>query len=144
MPIIYVAGPLLQGQTLTFEEGLENWKKTVEVADKLMQKGWTVHVPHHSLFMWDHIKKTQSREISWESWMTQDSGMIKVSQAIFFLGHSKGADAELSYALDNDMKMYTNIHDVPNVTPEDCLLRHQLPSPKPYEVESSEGNINND
>jgi hypothetical protein len=139
MPIMYVAGPLLQGHTLTFEEGKENWKKAVKIADQLMQKGWTVHIPHHSLFMWQHIKETENRDIPWQEWMVQDSGMIQVAQAVFFFGHSKGADRELAYALDNDKKVYTSVADVPKVIPEDCLMREDNPTPKPYEV--NEGNI---
>jgi hypothetical protein len=141
MPIMYLAGPLLQGHTLTFEEGLENWKKAIEIGEKLMQKGWTVHIPHHSLYMWQHIKTTEGRDIPWKEWMIQDSGMIKVSQAVFFFGHSKGADRELEFALNNDKKVYTKIDDVPKVIPEDCLIREDKPEPEPYKVESSEGNI---
>ena len=42
MPLIYLAGPLLNGHTLTFEQAKEHWKKTVLIAERLMKKGWTV------------------------------------------------------------------------------------------------------
>ncbi len=141
MPIIYVAGPLLNGHTLTFEDGKKNWEKVVDVAEKLMQKGWTVFIPHHSLFMWKHLIDKYDRAIPWETWLVQDSGMIQVSQALYFVGHSKGADLELKYALDNDKKVYRFIDDVPKVIPDDCLLRKDTPEPKPYEEEKSEHNI---
>jgi hypothetical protein len=141
MPIIYIAGPLLEGHTLTFEQGKEHWKNTVGIAEKIMQKGWTVYIPHHSLYMWQYIKEENGRDIPWQEWMVQDSGFIQVAQAIYFIGHSKGADRELAYALDNDKKVYMNVDDVPKVTPEDCLIRADTPTPEPYKVEPTEGNI---
>lgn len=143
MPIIYVAGPLLNGHTLTFDQAKMNWIKTIKVADKLMQKGWTVYIPHHSLFMWDHIKKEEGRDIPWAEWMTQDSGFIKVAQALYFIGHSKGADRELKYALDNDKKIYYKVDDVPKVEPEDCLIRTAVTLGQPYQVAITEGNTDN-
>ncbi len=122
MPRMYIAGPLLSGGTLTFEEGLENWKKVINIADKLMQKGWSPYIPHHSLFMWKHIKDTQSRDIPHEEWMQLDSGFISVCTALYFVGHSKGADKELDYANDNGLTIYLAIDDVPNVKPNRCLL----------------------
>jgi len=91
--------------------------------------------------MWQHIKETEGRDIPWEEWMVQDSGMIKVAQAVFFFGHSKGADRELDFALKNDKKVYYAVDDVPKVIPEDCLIRADPPEPKPYQVPSTEGNI---
>ena len=41
--------------------------------------------------------------------------------ALFFIGHSKGADIELKYALDNGMTVYTSIDEVPTVQPDNQL-----------------------
>ena len=142
MPIMYIAGKLLDGHKLGYDEGLKNWEKIIDIAHKIAQKGWTLEIPHHSLFMWQYLKNNHDINLPYEFWMQQDSGKIKVCQALFFVSHSKGADLELQYALDNDMKVYYNINEVPTVPVEDCLLRQPIFT-KPYVVESTEGNQGN-
>jgi hypothetical protein len=121
MPRIYVAGPLLQGHTLTIEEGMENWLKAAVISDKLMQKGWAPYTPHHQIFWQQHLRDHQDREISFERAMQLDSSYISICSALFFIGHSKGADQELKYALDNGLTVYTSIDEVPVVNPENHL-----------------------
>lgn len=122
MPRIYIAGPLMNGHTTSAEVGYENAKKVFTIAEQLMQKGWSPYIPHLSIYMWDHIKQTQHRDIPWEEWMQLDSAFINVCQAIFFVGHSKGADRELKYAIDHDLKVYVNIDEVPKVPAARDLL----------------------
>ncbi len=122
MPIMYVAGPLVNGGKLTFDQGLENWRKTCKVAERLMQKGWAPYVPHHSIYMWKYVKEELGRDISWEEWMQLDSAFIKQCRALFFIGHSKGADRELKYALDHFIPVFYAIDDVPIVNPEIDLI----------------------
>jgi len=112
----------MDGHKLNFEQGVENWKKTCRVAEKLMQKGWSPYVPHHCIYMWKYMKESEKRDIPWEEWMQLDSGFISVCTAMFFMGHSKGADIELDYANDNGLTLYLGIDEVPNVRPDRCLL----------------------
>jgi hypothetical protein len=121
MPRIYVAGPLLHGHTRSIEEGIQNWEKTCIVTDQLMQKGWAPFTPHHMIHMQKFLKDHQDREISFERAMQLDSSFISVCSALFFIGHSKGADIELAYALDNGMTVYMNIDEVPIVKPDNYL-----------------------
>lgn len=139
---MYIAGKLLDGHKLGFEEGLKNWEKIIDIAHKVSQKGWTIEIPHHSLFMWQYMKDKHGIDLPHEFWMQQDSGKIKVCQALFFASHSHGADLELSYALDNDMKVYYHVDEVPQVPVEDCLLREPIIT-KPYEVPIVESNTDN-
>jgi len=74
MPIMYLSGALLDGHKLTYDEGLKNWEKVIDIAYKIGLKGWTVEIPHHSLFMWDYIKKKHNLDLPHEFWMAQDSG----------------------------------------------------------------------
>lgn len=119
---MYVAGKLLDGHTLDFEAGKKNWEKSCIVGDRLMQKGWSPYIPHHSLFMHDYIKETQHRDIPWEQWMMLDSSFMLAARALFFISHSKGADRELQMALDTGMQIYTSIDQVPNVIADTQLL----------------------
>jgi len=122
MPIIYIAGPLNNAGKLPYEEAVKNWEKTCIVAERLMQKGWSPYVPHHSLFMWKFIKDHQARDIKWEDWMQLDSSFIRSARALYFVGHSRGADIELKWAIDHALPIYLNIDEVPNVTQDKDLL----------------------
>ena len=139
---MYIAGKLLDGHKLGYDEGLKNWEKIIDIAHKVSQKGWGTEIPHHSLFTWNYLKKKHGIDLPWKYWMQQDSAKIKVCQALFFASHSQGADIELEYALDNDMKIYYNVDEVPAVPVEDCLLKQPIFT-KPYEVEVIEGNQGN-
>jgi len=142
MPIMYIAGELLNAHKLTYEEGIKNWENVVEIAHKITQKGWTAEIPHNSIFMWKYLKDKFGVDLPHEYWMQQDSGKIKVCQALYFVSHSRGADMELQYALDNDMKVYTSIDQVPTVPVEDCLLKVPITT-KPYTIDEVEGNQDN-
>lgn len=129
MPRIYVAGPLLQGHTLSYEEGIKNWEKACLISEQLMQKGWAPYTPHHSIFMNKFISEHQKRDISFERWMQLDSSFISQCSALYFFGHSKGADRELQYALDNGITVYMKIDEVPTVQPDNYLCPdcHDVP-----------------
>jgi len=122
MPIMYIAGPLLNDGKLTYEEAVKNWEKACIVADRLMQKGWSPYVPHHSLFMWKFIKDHQARNIKWEDWMKLDSSFIRSAKALYFIGHSTGADCELKWAIDHGISVYLDIDSVPTVIQDVDLL----------------------
>ena len=122
MPRIYIAGPLLHGHTSSDDVGFENMFKTLEIGWKLMQKGWSPYIPHYSMVMYKHLKDKFKIDVPWEKWMEMDSAYITQCTAIYFIGHSKGADIELAWAMDNGLVLYTAIDDVPNVKPDRCLL----------------------
>ena len=124
MPIIYIAGPLFNHGKLTYEAAKQNWEKTIIIADRLMQKGWSPYVPHHSLFMWKYFKDHQDRDIPWEEWMSLDSSFIREARALYFIGHSTGADRELAWALDHGLAIYFNIDEVATVTPDKDLIEN--------------------
>lgn len=121
MPRIYVAGPLFHGHTLSYEDAMPNWEKAALITDKLMQKGWAVYTPHNTYHMSKFISEHQKRDISFERWMQQDSSWLTQCNALFFIGHSKGADRELQYALDNGITVYLNLDEVPKVAPDNYL-----------------------
>ena len=100
---MYISARLLDGHKLGYDEGLKNWEKVIDISHKIAQKGWTVEIPHHSLFTWNYMKNKHGIDLPHEFWMQQDSGKIRVCQALFFLSQSRGADMELEYALNSDM-----------------------------------------
>jgi len=137
---MYIAGKLLDGHKLGYDEGLKNWEKIIDVAYKIALKGWGTEIPHHSLFTWNYIKKKHGLDLPHEFWMQQDSNKIQVCDALYFLSHSRGADMELQYALDHAMPVYYSVDNVPTVPIEDCLLQEPK-FPTAYQVEKIEGNV---
>lgn len=116
---IYVAGPLLNGHTASLAVGEENMKKAMDIALGLMQKNWAPYVPHFSLVMYEYVKKKYSLDIPWKTWMTLDYTFINKCGALFYIGSSKGADAELAYAKKKGIKIYYHLDEVPTLEPED-------------------------
>lgn len=125
LPRIYIAGPLFEGNFDDMNNAMKNWNKGVDIKQKLMQKGWSPYFPHHDLYlhMWQVTEKLP--RFSWERWLQLDLDFISVCTALYFFGHSKGADRELKWALDNDLKVYTDINQVPVITEHRGLLTNE-------------------
>jgi len=115
---IYIAGPLLYGQTADINIGYENLKKTMESARELMKKNWAPYIPHLSIHMYEYFKN-KGDNIPWETWMALDYNYLNVCDALFYMGSSKGADAELYYAIKKGKTIYLNLSSVPDLSKED-------------------------
>lgn len=115
--IIYIAGPLMDGHTLGPRESLKNVRKAMRVYIQLLKKGHIPILPHFSYFAWIE----EEEDIPWEAWMTQDYELLNLCDAMFYIGSSKGADIEFTYALKKGMIIYQKIEDVETtpITPVD-------------------------
>ncbi|WP_147615883.1 DUF4406 domain-containing protein [Treponema pectinovorum] len=62
------------------------------------------------------------REFSWKDYMTASRGMQEVCDAVFFIEGwqtSKGAQKEFVFAVESEQKIFFNIHEVPQCTPNE-------------------------
>ena len=125
MPRIYIAGPLFNGDFTDIPKAEQNVERGINIAQQLMQKGWSPYLPHYSLDLHKWQIKYHHPPFSWERWLDLDQDFIEVCQALFFFGHSKGADRELEWALNHDMKVYTGIEQVPNIVKGELLTNEE-------------------
>ena len=91
-----------------------NVDKAIGIGNKLREKGHLVYIPHMSHFM--HIHYSNKKDSGQEYWYDFDNSFIDYwATALFFLGHSIGADRELERAKRLKLKIYRRLKDVPRI-----------------------------
>ncbi len=99
---IYVAGPYTKGDVAV------NVSEAILAASELLQLGHIPFVPHLCHF-W-HMLTPQDYEV-WTQW---DMEWLPFCEAVLRLpGESEGADAEVEWALQHDIKVFYSIEDIP-------------------------------
>lgn len=87
---------------------LKNVNKAIDIGIELMKKGHSVYIPHFTHYM--HLRPNCPFE--YEEYLKNDLEWLKVSDAVFFLSHSNGADGELEVVKKLGLKIYTDINEV--------------------------------
>ena len=75
---------------------------------ELIKRGHSVYIPHFTHYM--HLRPNCPFE--YEEYLKNDLEWLKVSDAVFFLSHSNGADGELRVAKKLGLRIYTDITEV--------------------------------
>jgi len=110
---IYIAGPYCPKNCSLHDAARiaqVNVDKAIEVANKLIEKGHFVFVPHLSHFI--HIHYSCKRDYG-KWWYEEDNTFLTHwAEAIFFIGSSRGADAELELATKLGLKIFHILEEV--------------------------------
>jgi len=109
---IYVAGPLRNSD---YRKVWDNVQRAIGIGLQLMKKGHVVFIPHLSYYATLHPESNIDGKNEHKIWMKQDLEWVISCDALFFLGHSRGADEELSLAKKMGLKIYTTLDEVPNL-----------------------------
>lgn len=88
---IFVAGPY--GDRLSKEQIQANVDKADEIGRALLKLGHTPYIPHKMTHHWE-----DDPELTREMYLRLDREWLRLCDAIYFFGHSEGADAELALA----------------------------------------------
>ena len=95
MRLVFIAGPYTKGDVAV------NVKLALDAADKLMEAGAAVFVPHLSHFQ--HMAHPRQ----YEDWTANDNAILSRCDALFrMLGESQGADAEIALAETLDLPVF--------------------------------------
>lgn len=121
---IFISGPYTPEDSnphTAIKEAQENVSKAIEVANRIIEKGHYVFVPH--LYHYIHIHHTCKRDYgSW--WYENDITFIdEWATAIFYIDASKGTKKELKRAKDNNLKVYKNLDEVPFIEESDNMAK---------------------
>ena len=113
---IYIAGPYCPKDCSLHDASRiaqYNTDKAIEIANALIEKGHFVFVPHLSHYI--HIHYSCKRDYgSW--WYEEDNTFLNYwATALFYIGSSNGADAELKRAKELNLKVFYSLDDVNNV-----------------------------
>lgn len=93
--VVYIACPMTKGGFTN------NVRNCLRIAQELKVKGYSPIAPVLTWF-WDMLYPEKLQD-----WLQYDFGLIAVSDCVLRLqGESDGADAELDYAVRNDVPIY--------------------------------------
>jgi len=112
---IYIAGPYTPKNCSLHDAAMKaqyNIDRAIEIANKLIEKGHYVFVPHLSHYI--HIHYSHTKEYKEDLWYELDNTFLyNWATALFYIGSSYGADKELEIAKRMGLKIYYKIEDVP-------------------------------
>jgi len=113
---IYIAGPY-SPQNCTLHDApriaQRNVDKAIEIANRLIDKGHFVFVPHLSHYIYIH---SSSRKRPWKYWIELDLTFLRRwADALFFIAPSRGANIELREAKKLGLKIFYSLDEVPTV-----------------------------
>ena len=105
--LIYLAGPLSGVEHL-------NVAKALEVAVKIIQRGHVPIVPHLSVYT-NTVAHAMGVDVPYERWMAMDLQLVRVCDALLFMGPSPGADHELALAEKLGLPVYRSLDEIGTV-----------------------------
>ena len=112
MKIIYVAGPY----TADTPEGIAaNVAAAAAVGQELLRRGWAVICPHSMTHNWDI-----GTGLGYQVFIDQDLALLEKCDAICMVGDwlkSRGSVGEYQRAAELGLDIFTDIEQVPEVTP---------------------------
>ena len=92
----------------------QNVDRAIEMANKIIEKGHYVFVPHLSHYL--HIHYSSKKDLG-DFWYDFDNSFIFFwAEALFYLDGSPGADAELELAQQLGLKIFYRLEDVPDAS----------------------------
>lgn len=101
---VYISGPYTKGGMV------QNIQRIIAVAEILTSRGYLVFVPHLS-HLWDLISPHP-----YEFWMWIDLAWVRRCDAVFRVsGDSSGADREVNEAIINNIPVYTDLSELPDL-----------------------------
>jgi len=112
---IYIAGPYSPRKCSLHDApriAQQNTDKALEIFNALVEKGHDPYAPHISHYI--HVHYSCKRDYG-DWWYEYDNTFLEYwAEALFFLGSSKGANAELCLAHKLGLKIFHSLEDVPN------------------------------
>lgn len=113
---IYVSGPLTDSST---EVVVTNIYKALDASIEILKRGHSPFIPHLAYFLNDYmIRSRKISTASHDAWLSLfDFPWLDVCDGLLFMGSSPGADEELKRAENLGKIIWTDISDIPHVTP---------------------------
>lgn len=118
--MIYIAGPIGNGHTVSDEKMQDNVINAEQIMKRLMVKGYSPICPHLSYYPWKHWKDNDNFDMPWESWIRMDKEFVTACDYFFYMvpeiyGESKGAALELEQAKKEGKKIITSVSEMPSI-----------------------------
>jgi hypothetical protein len=114
MTRIYIASPY---KAETQQQIQENVDKVLLCAIALIQKGYSVFIPHLSHYT-DLKAKEIGEEVPHEKWIELDLEWLKCCNAMLVLGISLGVKSEIEFAREHSIPVYYSFKDLTDAAKE--------------------------
>jgi hypothetical protein len=111
---IYIAGPYSATEVAV---RINNVQMALHAARSLIDKGWAPFVPHLSHYADDYYRAIR-KPLEYEGYIWWDNSFLDVCDALYYLGSSPGADAELARAITMGLPTYRRMSEVPTIERE--------------------------
>lgn len=109
---IYVCGPYTASTKYDVEK---NVTKAIDVGLELFKKGHYPFIPHLTHYV-EIRGKERGNVPTWTEYMMRDLAWLGVSDALYFIGRSQGADIELEAAYEDGLDIYYALDEVPDIS----------------------------
>ena len=109
---IYVAGPYTPNDCSLHEAvrlAAQNVHYAIHIGLMLMEKGHYVFIPHLSHFIHTHV----ACDRDWPWYKIDMTFLDHWAEALYYIGPSKGADAELARAKELGLTVFRSLREVP-------------------------------
>ena len=106
---IYVSAPYSADSS---ERILENVKQAIDAGIKLWKKGHYPYIPHLSHWVAERAREI-GVEMKYVEFLEWDRVWLEECDAVLYLGGSRGADFERSYAKMLGKRIFFDVDDVP-------------------------------
>jgi len=105
---VYVAG----AYSADTEDGkLQNTLKAVDAGIKIFKMGHYPYIPH--LTHWVDLRSIEIHDhLTYENYMEWDDVFLQCCDAFLYLSKSKGADVELSRAIEMGKKIFYSLDEI--------------------------------
>ena len=108
---IYVAGPYTAPSV---EHLRRNVNVALDVSIALYFKGHFPFIPHLTHFVDERAAET-GHHLTWEDYIRWDTAWLEASDALLYLGSSRGADLELETAKRLGKRIFYSLDEIPSV-----------------------------
>ena len=102
---IYVAGPYSANNPHNIQLNVD---RAIDIGCELIKRGHNPFIPHLTHYVW----LRPEGDFSYDKWCELDVEWLKLCDALYFIGSSNGANAELELAKKLGLKIFYSLEEV--------------------------------
>ena len=119
--VVYISSPFSAEHDWEVRDNVE---QAMRVAIRLMSMGYVPIYTHGNYYL-DKIAQSEGINFSYETWIENCVELLSRCDAMLYLGYSRGCNAELDYAIRNNIPVYFSVNDLAKPQKEmvnDCTI----------------------
>lgn len=125
--VVYIAGPYTATKGDMHDAprvAHHNTENAIRAGIEVMKKGHFAYIPHLTHFI--HLQMRDDEAMTNGFWYQYDINWLEKCEALLYLGSSRGADAELKWAQEHNLKIFYSLDEIPNVSNSVDVEKHKV------------------